>query len=43
MKQDKLTGLMYYDDFKETAPEIIRGLTRPVCWPAGFIRTGLWR
>ncbi len=29
MKQDKLTGLMYYDDFKETAPEIIRGLTRP--------------
>lgn len=29
MQQDKLTGLLYYDDFKEAAPGIIQKLTAP--------------
>lgn len=29
MKRDKLTGLLYYDDFKEAAPGIIHDLTVP--------------
>lgn len=27
MKRDKLTGLLYYDDFKDAAPEIIRKMS----------------
>lgn len=29
MTYDKLTGLLYYDDFKEKAPELIRSQTEP--------------
>lgn len=29
MTYDKLTGLLYYDDFKEKAPELIRSQTKP--------------
>ena len=29
MKRDKLTGLLYYDDFKEQAPAIIQKVTAP--------------